>query len=474
MTNPYLGYGKPVSGERLVGRERELCELEEYLLSTASLSIVGQRRIGKTSLVIESMKQARANNIILIDLSVYPTAKHFFDGLLEEINDNIEELTEKFKNILVEEAISDYDSYRKFRKALKDLHKNNIGIKVIIDEFDAIKNLPNYDQIIKWLRELIDKGYETGFSAVFVSRRSLYAIERQTENISNLDGVCSSMYIRPLSDDALLLMAKKCEFFFMVENSIEKLKYYTGGYPYLTEMFLYKVWNTESVEDGTSDFINEVYSFYEHLRSLLSEDELFDQMIQIVTGFVWSLRIGSKESLINYGLIKSEKNDEKTIDKGFSEHFQNYLNKCEREIPTWELWSETEKGLRNLIEEKYEQKYGIDWLTFIASKNTAIQRLISDCQVKLEKDKRDFGLNFSARLLDYTYPMDLWNLIIWGWGDVFSPVFKDKARWKEKFDLLNLVRNPYAHNRPYVVDENKLLLAQVYCKEIKSLLIHHL
>ena len=472
MTNPYLGYGKPVSGERLVGRERELRELTEYLSSTASLSIIGQRRIGKTSLVIEVIKQTKSNNCILIDLSVYPTAKDFFEAILEEIDDNIEELPEKFKSILLEEVLSDYDAYRKFRKLLKILNKNNITIKVVIDEFDAIKSLPNYDQVIKWLRELIDKGFETGVSAIFISRRSLYAIERQTENVSNLDGVCSSMYIKPLSEDALILMAKKCEYFFQIDNTIEKLKYYTGGYPYLAEMFLYRTWNTESLNKGISDFVNEVYDSYEHLRNLLSEDKLFDQMIQIVISPAWNLEVGSKEKLISYGLIKSEKIEDKLIYKAFSEHFQNYLEKCEREIPIWDKWSETEKALRSLIETKYEQKYGEDWLNHIASKNSAIQKLICDCQAKFDKDKRDFGLNISARLLDYTYPMNLWDLICWGWGDVFSPVFKDKKYWKERFELLNLVRNPYAHNRPYVVDENKLSLAQIYCKEIQELIKH--
>ena len=56
MTNPFLGYGRVVTGDRLVGREVEKYLREIIRLGSGSLSIIGEPRIGKPLWFMRSSK----------------------------------------------------------------------------------------------------------------------------------------------------------------------------------------------------------------------------------------------------------------------------------------------------------------------------------------------------------------------------------------------------------------------------------
>jgi len=91
MTNPYSGYGRPVFGERLIGRDNELAKLGDNIVnSTASISIVGQRRIGKTSLITETKRRIQGSlpsglALVFLDLSAFDDGLKFFHAVMEEL-----------------------------------------------------------------------------------------------------------------------------------------------------------------------------------------------------------------------------------------------------------------------------------------------------------------------------------------------------------------------------------------------------
>ena len=62
------------------------------------------------------------------------------------------------------------------------------------------------------------------------------------------------------------------------------LPFYSGGHPYVAEMVLCKAWHTRSVSDGVERSVGHIFDYYEHIRSILEEDGLFDQLQQIAVG----------------------------------------------------------------------------------------------------------------------------------------------------------------------------------------------
>jgi hypothetical protein len=62
-----------VTGEEFCGRRRELAELREYLRSCGRVYIVGERRIGKTSLIFEALRTLRGVRVVYVDLLAVKT-----------------------------------------------------------------------------------------------------------------------------------------------------------------------------------------------------------------------------------------------------------------------------------------------------------------------------------------------------------------------------------------------------------------
>ena len=58
MNNPYLSRGPVRDPEMLFGRTHELHEIAAFLRGTQSVSIIGPRKIGKTSLLLQLMRPA--------------------------------------------------------------------------------------------------------------------------------------------------------------------------------------------------------------------------------------------------------------------------------------------------------------------------------------------------------------------------------------------------------------------------------
>lgn len=485
MTNPYSGYGRPVFGERLIGRDNELAKLGDNIVnSTASISIVGQRRIGKTSLITETKRRIQGSlpsglALVFLDLSAFDDGLKFFHAVMEELEEYLHnagiDSPSKFQRILDKKCNTSYEAYRRCRRGLTILKQENIHTKLIIDEFDAVRKLKEADQFIQWLRELIDKGFETGLSTIFLSRRSLFSIENQIVHVSNIDHVCEKLYIKPLNIKELNQLTDRAREEISISNGDQnRILEYTGGHPYLAELLLCHACEKGSVEQGIQYSTPELYDFYEHLRSLLEEDDLFGQLTQIVIGPRWKIRINSASILLNYGLIT--KKDDQTY-SAWSSHFQAYLSKISREVPIWNQWGQTESLIRDFIEDCFSIAYGPDWLKKLESRKNIIPKIIDNCQKIMKKEVEKFGSNATHRWIEYTYPNDLWQIISLEW-DKFSPVLqrennKNKKYWAERFELLSKIRNPLAHNREQVISDHEITLANAYCSELCQVITHN-
>jgi hypothetical protein len=495
MQNPFYGYGTIVLGQRLVGRDHDIQRFTDYLSSySGSLSVIGEHRMGKSSLlyeILERITKAKVNFCYTwLDISTLPNSimafREMLEGLLECLEGQGQPLPESLGPVRQRDSADSYSAYRRCQQGLNLLRKAGISSLIVLDEFDAVRQFEEPESFIRRLRALIDARHTTGLSVVTISRRSLLAIEKQLGGISNLDGVCEKHYVTPLGDEGLSEIVKRCgEVWQPSAEEYELLRWYTGGHPYLAEMILCHSWEAQSVSVGIEKSTANILDHYQHLRDLLTEDDLFEQLLQITVGPRWNLKTESLARLKQYGLIKPVSGENGTHQyRGWSEHFQAYLEKCSREIPLWEIWKTTENTLRDLIESVCYQELGADWLNKLCKRHESVKKIIEGyeleeadgrkrkiegCQDRMLKEQRHFGLSASDRILEYTYPADLWTIIGAEWKtfqDFLGGKNKNTKYWGERFALLAKIRNPIAHNREYVVSEHELTLVQAYCKEI--------
>ena len=80
---------------------------------------------------------------------------------------------------------------------------------------------------------------------------------------------------------------------------------------------------------GLAEAGSAIFEVYDKLRELLTEQDLFDQLIQIAVGPRWAVP-GTIDQLLQYGLIREAQVGKDRQYRGWSEHFQAYLERWRR------------------------------------------------------------------------------------------------------------------------------------------------
>jgi hypothetical protein len=413
-----------------------------------------------------------------LDVSTLPSSIELFSGILQEILLECDRrkipLPDDVSKYGAITPASSYEAYRTCRLGLLCLRRGGIEQLVILDEFDAVRKFPDAGTTIQRLRDLIYRRFETGLAAVFISRRSLRNIEQQVADVSTLDNVCEQYCVKPLDKSRLQEMVLRCKSNWELTSEDQQLLWwYSGGHPYLAEMVLCHSYPHRTIGQGVEGVVASIFEFYQHLQRILQEDELFEQLLQIVVGPRWSVRAGSSEIAVRYGLIRKVEENGFQRYGAWSGHFELFLQRCAREGGIWELWRETECAIREFIQDVCQAAYGDGWLEQVCKRHQSIADAIAACQSRMVKEQKNFGMAVIGGVLEYSYPMDLWSVISREWDLFRTLLLRDKQYWSERFSHLAKIRTPTAHNRETIIPDHEIVLAQAYCKEILASLNKH-
>lgn len=153
--NPFY-YGGTIKESRLfVGRKREVAEICEAIRASASVSLVGERRVGKSSLLLylayPSVEQENGLDparyvFVYFDFLGYPTISptELWRRLLTETLSQLSAstLTAQVQSLLGQEEIQLAD----LERVLKDFKSAGLNLVILFDEFDTAAANPNFDQ----------------------------------------------------------------------------------------------------------------------------------------------------------------------------------------------------------------------------------------------------------------------------------------------------------------------------------------
>ena len=447
--NPYIGRGVPVSGERLVGRNRLLDRLVERAITDAHCSIVGLPRLGKTSVAKEVLRKCNvlqsdlATGYVTLDAMSGPA--HVYARILDEITG---EQTIKSDQ-------SHDNAYDQFLRTLRRRKKVGQRGLVVIDEVDGIVRSDFVDAplFISRLREMANEQDRYGLTFIFVSRRSLDMIQGAVD-CSTLAGLCEVVYMQPLDRDGLAFL-KGRSLLPVEEGAFSLLWDFTGGHPFLAEVVMCEAMETantrineDSIEDAQHIQAHEFTNQYRQLQGLLSDESMFDSLSELVVGPRWRPINAHVVSLLkNYGLIRATNQTEGNIDC-MSEHLKEYLIQHTRMTPTWALIGETEKQLRNLVLDRMNESFGLDWInkvktTYPKLTNRDGVHLVDRLISQRLREKKLFGDAASDYILDYAYFSDLNDLVFVDWDRYRSVLCGTKDEWKKRFQDVMKVTKPH-------------------------------
>jgi len=488
--NPFADYGNIVRGERFIGRRDSLRVIENRVIrprEPGNLAVIGDHRIGKSSLVYKAIIERKAELVarrrlpIWINLATFDRSPIFFRSLVTRCHEELEDLdwlTEPIRQaaeLALQDELSWSEGYGRIQRFFEKIRQADLWVLFIMDEFDHARHLFKGD--VSGFQGLRELSYRPEWRVTFVttSRRTIRDIELQTQAISTFDGIFHKHYLAMFDQTAIQeYFARLSSVGIPADETLqERIDYYCGGHPYLLEMLGYEIVETlreqqrVDVDQIAQSLERSFLDQYDRMVDLLREDSNLDKLLQTLFGPVVNVKQIEVDELLRYGLIKPT---EQGIYAAFSAHFQTYLRWIERQVDLWPIWRETELALRWLITTRMLERYGERWTEKMEKARPNLKPIFESCREAQRREETAFGSRASRNLIDFTYPSDLFAIIFAEWN-TFKAVFgKDKAYWDQRSQLLAKIRNPLAHNRDEVLEDYERQIAEGYCKEILATL----
>jgi AAA+ ATPase superfamily predicted ATPase len=488
--NPFADYGNIVRGERFIGRQDSLRVVENRAIrprEPGNLAIIGDHRIGKSSLVYKAIVERKDELIarrllpIWVNLATYDQSPIFFRSLVTRCYDELEDLgwlTEPIQG-MAERALQDEmswsEGYGRIQRFFEKIRQADLRVLFILDEFDHARHLFKGD--VSGFQGLRELSYRPEWRVTYVttSRRTIRDIELQTQVISTFDGIFHKHYLAMFDEASIQeYFSRLSSVGLPVDVTLkERIDFYCGGHPYLLEMLGYEMVETfrerQQVDvDGVAQGLEQSFlDQYDRMVDLLREDSSLNKLLQILFGPIVDVQQTDVDELLRYGLIKPT--NEGTY-LAFSAHFQTYLRLIARQVDLWPIWREAELALRRLITTKMIEQYGEQWIAKLEKARPNLKHIFESCREAQRKEEMAFGSRASRNLIDFTYPSDLFAIIFAEWNTFRSIFGRDKTYWDQRAQLLAKIRNPLAHNRDTVLYDYERQIAEGYCREILATL----
>jgi AAA+ ATPase superfamily predicted ATPase len=383
IENPFADYGNIVTGDRFIGRKDSLRVIANRVTrpqEPGNLAIIGDPRIGKSSLVYKAVIESKSVLIskrllpIWINLATYDQPPIFFKSLITRCIDELEDLNwiteaiQRAANHALQDEVSWSEGYTRIQRFFEKIRQSNIRILFILDEFDHARFLFKGD--ISGFQGLRELSYRPEWRVTFIttSRRTIREIELQSQAISTLDGIFHKHYLSIFNDEDFQAFTDRLNSVGLSFTSeiIDEIEFYCGKHPYLLAMLGYEVVEVfceQQRVDVNVAFQKIERSFVNHYDSifyLLQEDGNLGKLLQILFGPVIDVKQTDVDEFLRYGFIRLNKQGTYTA---FSEHFHSFLSLIERETDLWNVWRDTEKNLRIVLTSTLQDKYGSDWFS---------------------------------------------------------------------------------------------------------------
>ncbi len=262
-----LQVGKPVKGNQLIGREKEIRYVSKLLLQGQSVVIIAPRRFGKTSLILEILNRFKKEYYTaFLDVFLTPDLKSLSLKITEEVLNNRKlgktfkkitgNITEVFRNIELKQTIENFEFILKYSTPDQDIwglfsesidfinsypSKYNKNIICAFDEFGDIKKFDG-DETVKMIRSKIQMhdnatyifsgSYESIMETLFVKQNSPFFRFARIVNLGYIEKDKFKKYISgTLAENG----------FPHDEKFIDDILNFSKGHPYYTQLVLQQI-----------------------------------------------------------------------------------------------------------------------------------------------------------------------------------------------------------------------------------------
>ena len=518
---PFTSPTEEATGEWFVGRQNVLKKMTKEIVQggrVCNYHIVGLPRIGKSSLLKAFQKSLLDSQlcqnlvVVYISLDGYGNAEEMWRTIGKSLDRNIRKLLDKTKQHEYAEELEyecvdmtniDYDCVCSIAKSMKNL--GIIGL-IMIDEFDNFSSFAKKSTVGQ-LRTLFSAA-EFGTRAILASRRTIERIESEVSGSIDSDvSTLSPIFINGCHltgfnkddmDDYWSAAAKRVGEEEISSSYKKNVEYYVGNHPCLLNLLNVNYWMEQTshkylCEETTEDIkLGEaiVYAINNAFELAVWRDLEKWGLLRPLIILTWGpdIKITNKELSVleKYGIIDSkqrltETGKDSPIRIAVSRYFTDWMCLKRYCLPFGDEWSMAEKNMRSIVKFYCKEVYQGDEEKMImhlgkkyanSEGKTIPESYTTKGRFEAMKKRKEQNIrkypDMSSFIIDYSDPSDLPTIFFtkeWDWFEhVFHGTLED---WKEKFKVVNEIRNYHSHNNdgvPKRIVEN----ASRYCREINE------
>jgi tRNA A-37 threonylcarbamoyl transferase component Bud32 len=285
--NPYLSRGPVRSQEMFFGRDHELHEIANFIKGNQSVSIVGPRKIGKTSLVFHLMRPqiseelgiASGTLVCYLDCEVLgqESAAEVFQQFAAELRAEVESRGQPEEPALETACLS--PSRLAFEGAIRALNRRGMQVVMVLDEFERLSANPQLDvNFFNALRSIAGR-----FHLVFLTASAsplielTYSARSQDILSSPFFNIFAPVFLGPLPEkDARDLIFKPSEragkpFPLPIQNFLLE---YSGRHPLILQIACFHAFTLSVYQDEIERrTAQEMQAHFEYSWRNLSEEQ---------------------------------------------------------------------------------------------------------------------------------------------------------------------------------------------------------
>lgn len=313
MDNPFYHRGAIRRQHDFYNREAEISQILGLLRNGQSVSLIGPRRIGKSSLLIHLTRpDVRAQLqldpphalFVLIDCQEFGGSppEEIYEALLDGLLDAAQDAG------MAIEADQSPGTYRALDRALHQIHKNDTAVVVLLDEFELLaanEQLTPY--FFARLRGLTTK---YGLAYLTASQRPLFAITAEEEILSSpffniFVTLPLGLFTAEASRQMILERLESVDCSFSAEL-VDYLIFLVGPHPFFLHIAAYHAFQAKAQDvtlESKDDFAQldnpievEADSHLGYLWQNLTPDEQY--VLAIADGPIDSLRLLEQQCLL--------------------------------------------------------------------------------------------------------------------------------------------------------------------------------
>lgn len=276
MAQAPFSYTKVAQDEFFIGRENLVTYLLTNIESCQSTIVYGQRRVGKSSLIAEAIRQYHKKHkkhfFIQMDLATCSSSEQFISMICMEIDKLIKKqkpLAKKFQEIFnfissirpvakidsitgePQYGIDFIGNHKQVHKTLEDIFDllESIAahnkLTVVLDEFQSIVNWQNSDQIQWLIRSKVQNQKNIGYIFSGSSKNLISKLFQEAKGAfykssiiihvdDSIDTLLFSKWIKKRFDKVNLNIKNE---------TIHELLRVTNSHPYYTQKLCYTLWS---------------------------------------------------------------------------------------------------------------------------------------------------------------------------------------------------------------------------------------